>query len=353
VSATPISGAQAQPASPRAKPELQLKSGRFRAEREADWRRLERLLEKVDKGSLRALSETEIVEAAVLYRSALSSLSVARATSLDQGLVDYLEGLSTRAYFFVYGVRTSPLQRIARFFAHDWPLAAKALWRETLASVGLMSLGAVAAYVMTRADTDWYAAFVPPDMTQGRDFSASADMLRKGLYDSGGTDQTGLSLFATYLFTHNAGVALFAFALGFAFCLPTALLVAYSGAMLGAMMALYVSKGLGFEMGGWLAIHGVTELFAVTLAGAAGFRVGWTLAFPGGKSRAEAVGDSGRQAAMLMCGVGVMLFVAGLLEGIGRQTITSDVIRYAVAITSGVVWLAYLYLPRSRADAHG
>ena len=32
-----------------------------------------------------------------------------------------------------------------------------------------------------------------------------------------------------------------------------------------------------------------------------------------------------------MMGVVVMLFCAGLLEGIGRQTITSDAVRYAIA----------------------
>jgi hypothetical protein len=32
-----------------------------------------------------------MLAAPVLYRSALSALSVARATSLDQGLIDYLE----------------------------------------------------------------------------------------------------------------------------------------------------------------------------------------------------------------------------------------------------------------------
>ena len=57
----------------------------------------------------------------MLYRAALSSLSVARATSLDQALIDYLEALCARAYFFVYGARTTLGGRIARFFRHDWP----------------------------------------------------------------------------------------------------------------------------------------------------------------------------------------------------------------------------------------
>jgi len=44
----------------------------------------------------------------------------------------------------------------------------------------------------------------------------------------------------------------------------------------------------------------------------------------------------------------VMLFVAGLLEGFGRQLIRNDLARYAIAISSAVVWGAYFYLPRRR-----
>ncbi|WP_348246542.1 stage II sporulation protein M, partial [Salmonella enterica] len=72
---------------------------------------------------------------------------------------------------------------------------------------------------------------------------------------------SGLSAFATFLFTHNAQIAILSFALGFAFGIPTAVLIAGNGTMLGAILVLYFSRGLGFEFVGWLAIHGVTELF--------------------------------------------------------------------------------------------
>src|SRR5690606_39026738 len=99
----------------------------------------------------------------------------------------------------------------------------------------------------------------PADLAQGRDPSASAAALREVLYD--GDDSDPLATFAAFLFTHNSQVALFAFALGFAFAVPTALLLVYNGLMLGAFMAIYVQKGLGLALGGWLMIHGSTELF--------------------------------------------------------------------------------------------
>src|SRR6188508_2315142 len=190
--------------------ELTLKSQRFRQERELEWRKLEDILARAEASSAAKLSDEEIIALPVLYRSALSSLSVARAISLDQSLIAYLESLCTRAYFFVYGTRTTLLKRILAFFAQDWRF-------ETAIAVALTVLGAAVAYVLTMQDTTWFYSFVSPGLADGRGPTASTEELRSTLF---ATDQSGLSIFATYLFTHNAQVALLAFALGFAFCVP-------------------------------------------------------------------------------------------------------------------------------------
>ena len=318
-----------------------LKSHRFRQEREDDWRRLERLLDRFEKGRGSSLTEDEIIAIPLLYRGALSSLSVARAISLDKSLLEYLESLSTRAYFCVYGVRTTLFERLARFLAKDWPRSVQALWRETVVSGALTILGAVSAFLLMRQSPEWFWALVPEDLAFDRGPAASTQYLRSTLFSGHGA--AGLSAFSTFLFTHNAQIGLMAFALGFACCLPTAVLMIYNGLMLGAFFAVFETHGLAFDFGGWALIHGVTELFAVTLAGAAGFRIGWALAFPGARNRLEALIQAGRTAAVVMAGVVVMLAVAGLLEGFGRQLITLTPLRYAVAAATGAFWIFYLY----------
>lgn len=322
-------------------------SRRFRAQREAEWRRLEEIVARAERRSLRRLSDEDLLALPVLYRGALSSLSVARETSLDLELVTYLEDLCARAYFFVYGVRTSAAKRLKSFFLHDWPAAARALWKETLVALALTAVGALAGYLLVINEATWFDSLMPQGLTQGRDFTASRESLRETLYDSGGA--SALSVFATYLFTHNSQVSIFAFALGFAFGVPTAMLLIYNGTTLGAFMALFVSRDLGIEMGGWLIIHGSTEFFAIVLAGAAGIRIGWSVVFPGEATRMEAATHSGRTAAQLMGGVILMLLVAGLLEGFGRQLITSDLTRYAIGLSMLAFWLLYFYLPRGQA----
>jgi uncharacterized membrane protein SpoIIM required for sporulation len=324
-----------------------LKSQRFRRAREDDWRRLERLMDKAEKGSAAKLTDAEILAVPVLYRSTLSALSVARETSLDQGLIEYLETLSARAYFFVYGSRATLQDRLTTFFRHDWPMSVRGLWSETLVSAGLMLLGALVGGWLVMHEPEWFYAFVPGDLSGGRDPAASTETLRATL--DGVEDAGGLSVFAAFLFTHNAQVALLAFALGFALCVPTGLLILYNGATIGAFFALFAGRGLGVELGGWLLIHGVTELFAVILAGAAGLRIGWSVAFPGRKRRLDAAVEAGRTAGVAMGGVVVMLLFAGLLEGFGRQLIVDTGLRYAVAATTALLWGLYFYAPRREA----
>lgn len=323
---------------------------RFREAHEADWRRLETLLSVAEKRSLRALDEEELLALPLLYRQALSSLSVARETSLDRALVEYLESLCARAYFFLYGVRTPAMARLSQFFLRDWPAAMRALWPETVTALLLTVAGLIAAYLLVSQDSSWFFSIIPPEMASGRDPTTSAAQLSETLRDGG--DKGGLSVFATFLFTHNAQVAIFAFALGFAFGVPSSLLLVYNGCMLGAFFALFVPHGLGVQLGGWLAIHGTTEMFAIMIAGAAGLRIGRAVAFPGNRSRLASAAHAGRTAAVAMAGVVVMLMVAGLLEGIGRQRIQADAARYAVGGAMLLFWLAYFYWPR-RTALHG
>ena len=323
----------------------------FRQEREADWKAFEALLARVEKRAPRALSEDELLSLPLLYRSALSSLSVARATSLDSALIAYLEALCLRGYFYLYGAHRSLRTRIGDFFLLDWPGAIRDLWREVWVSVGLTVVGAIAGYWLVASDKRWYDAIIAPGLAGGRNPDSSAEMLRSVLYGEGGGHF--LSGFAAYLFTQNTQVSILAFALGFAFAVPSVLIILMNGCMLGALFQVYAAKGLGFALGGWLSIHGTTELFAIAIAGAAGMRIGTSIAFPGELTRMAAAARAGRVAATAMVGVAVMLVFAGLLEGIGRQTITSDVARYSIGGGMLAFWICYFYLLRMVRHGNG
>lgn len=323
-------------------------TGRFRAEREADWIAFDLLLGKLEKRGAKALTSDELLQLPILYRATLSSLSIARATSLDKALLDHLEALSIRGYFLIYGVRETRWSRMRRFFVYDWPAAVRAVWKETLIIALVIILGALTSWSLVAHNPEWYFNFVPEEMAGGRDPRASVDFLRSTLGHGGdaGEQRSGLHVFATYLFTHNSRVSIMSFALGFAFGVPTMMLEYYQGISLGAMLAVFTGKGLGFDFGGWLFIHGTTELFAAALSGAAGLRIGTAVVFPGACGRLEAAAEAGKTAGKVMVGVIVMLLVAGLLEGFGRQLITDTPLRYAIGTVMLLFWIGYYYIPR-------
>lgn len=323
---------------------------RFRQAHEADWLKLEHIIGRMEKGSIKSLGDEELLALPALYRTTLSSLSVARDTSLDRALVTYLERLCTRAYFQIYGVQTRAWRQLGGFFVHGWPTAVRGLWRETLFCVALTFGAALVAYLLIRSDPTWFYSIVPDGLAQGRDPTTDAETLRATLYDEG---QGWLGVFATFLFTHNSQIAIFAFALGFAFAVPTVLLILYNGLVLGAFYAIFEAKGLGPNLAAWLMIHGTTEIFAICIAGAAGIRIGMAIAFPGRDLRMESAVRAGRTAATAMAGTVVMLAVAALLEGFGRQMILEDGLRVLIGTAVLVGWLAYFYAWPARSAGRG
>jgi uncharacterized membrane protein SpoIIM required for sporulation len=327
-----------------------MRSVEFRREREASWHELERLIAAADKSGVRSLSADELARLPHLYRATLSSLSVARSISLDRALVEYLENLVARAYFVVYGTRQHLRRQITDFFGWKLPQAVRAARWHIAVAVLVTIAGTIAAYALTRADSDYYYTFAG-DMAQGRTPASSTAELRAVLYDQKGLSGV-LGSFAASLFSNNARVGILAFATGIIAGLPSLFLLFYNGLVLGAFVALYTSRGLGVDLWAWLLPHGVTELTAVILCGAAGLLIGQGIAFPGASTRLDGLRERGRQAAVIVVGAVLMLFVAGLIEGIFRQTVTSVPIRFAVAGVTAIAWTAYFgFAGRGRARA--
>ena len=316
-----------------------LRSDRFRLEREADWIRLEDIVSKMEKGKNRRLSDEDVLALPTLYRTLLSSLSIARENSLDAGLIDYLEGLSLRSYFLVYGTQSSFGRWFAGFFGGGWSRAVRAIQLDIWIALSVMIAGAVIGYILVAGDSDWFYALVPGGFSEVRVPGATEEALRGTLF--GTEDSDGLGVFAAFLFSNNAQVAILAFALGFAFAIPSILLLIHNMALLGAMLWVFAQRGLTVDFVGWLSIHGTTELFAILLAGAAGIHVGRSMAFPGARSHLKAASDAGKRAALVMAGVIIMLVCAGLLEGFARQLIDNSAGRFGVGGGMLLLWLVY------------
>ena len=317
-----------------------LKSLEFRREREAAWQALDELVGRVEQRGLASLSAEELHRLPTLYRGVVSSLSVARAISLDKNLLAYLEGLAGRAYLVVYTRRRRVAGAVAEFFAWRFPALVRSMRWALLLSAGLLLLGTLTGYALVLDDPERFYSFVDAELAGDRGPTASKAALEQVLYD-GGHGGASLLAFAAFLFANNAKIGLTCFALGFAAGVPVMLVLLINGLMLGAMWAIYVRVDLGFEFVAWVLPHGVTEILAIAVCGAAGLAVGYAVVFPGRHGRLQNVARRGREAALVVVGAVLMFLLAALLEGFFRQLVHDSNIRVALILLTAIGWLFY------------
>jgi uncharacterized membrane protein SpoIIM required for sporulation len=216
-----------------------------------------------------------------------------------------------------------------------------ARWHVLLSALCLLA-GGLGGFLLTVADESWFNALVPRAMAEGRGpGSTRDDLLSKEIFGPWLGWTKALTVMATFLFQNNATIGIVAFTLGVAGGVPTVLLIAYQGLMIGAFVALHSNRGLIIDFLGWLSIHGVTELAAIFLCGGAGLLLGEKVLFPGRYARLENLALHGREAARIAVGAVLMLFLAAILEGVFRQLVASTALRFGIGGATGLLWLAY------------
>lgn len=326
------------------RPAIVLKSSEFRRTREQGWQELERLVDAVERRGVRMLAPDELNRLPQLYRSTLSSLSVARAIALDRNLLLYLENLALRAYLTIYSPRTG-LADAGGQFLRAFPAA---VWRarpHLLVAFLAFMVGIAAGFSLTVGDESWFATLVPGSLAGGRGAASTRQALLDGeIFAPWPGLAVSLGIAANFLFSHNTLVGIFAFCLGLAAGVPTVLLIAYQGLILGAFLALHYDRGLTVDFLGSISIHGVTEITAILLCGAAGLVVAEKMLFPDRYSRVDSLAMHGRLAAEIAVGAVLMFFVAAILEGGFRELVASTPGRFAIAGATGVGWLAYVLM---------
>jgi len=148
-------------------------------------------------------------------------------------------------------------------------------------------------------------------------------------------------VFFSKVTTNNIQVAVLAFGLGALGVLPGAWILFENGSELGVVAGLFARQGRFWNtFMVYIVPHGLLELTAITITGAAGLRVGWSLFSPGDRSRTTALAEEGRRSIVIILG-GALAFVgAGTIEGFVTG---APAIPAAVKVVIGIsVWLAFL-----------
>jgi uncharacterized membrane protein SpoIIM required for sporulation len=153
---------------------------------------------------------------------------------------------------------------------------------------------------------------------------------------------------ASSIIANNVQITFNAFILGITAGIGTTLLLLYNGVVLGGFFGFYASTGEGLQLLAFVAPHGVLELSAIVLGGAAGFHLAAGILLPGALTRREAIIARGRRAANVIACATMMLIVAGSIEGMisPRQW----PLEWKLAVAGVTAVLLAFYLTRGRGD---
>lgn len=281
----------------------------FVQRRRPAWERLDALLARAGRRGVRRLQAGDVAELGRLYRTATSDLAYARGRAFDRALLEYLNRLTASAHASVYGGSAeSGGARIARFYRETFPQEFRRSFRYVAVCTALTVACSVVAYVAITAHPAQAYALLPAGI--------APDHIRKSLHDSNfAFDRDFAPAMSAAIVANNVKVAIIAFAGSVTLGVLTLYIIASNGLMLGGMAALFGNAGFGYDYWATIAPHGVIELTAIQIAGAAGLLIAAGVVYPGRLRRRDAIAANAKRAGTLIAGVASMLVVAGTIEG--------------------------------------
>ena len=309
---------------------------RFINERKNNWQRLEDLLSLLKGNSIRGLSRAEVREFGELYRRAATDLAIARAESRDPKLLNYLNSLVIRAHGKIYRAENQGFGLIWQFFAKDFPQAFRRTWKYTALAFAIFTVFGVASFLLCYYDQNF------ADEIGVGQIRYAAQANEKWWLELNQANQIGSSA----ILTNNIRVAFMAFAGGAFFGIGTLYILISNGLSIGGVLGVcyQTNPQFGFDLVTFMVGHGVIELSCIFIAGGAGMLIGYSIINPGDLSRGQALKKNGMEAARIVIGCAVLLFIAGIIEGFLSPSDLPVSVKFGVGILSGILMYSYLCL---------
>lgn len=306
------------------------------------WLRLEALSSEARRRRP-ALTPDELDEFVRLYQQTSSHLSHARTNLRDPALTMRLTRVVADANGALYGRGGNSIRATTDFFRFTFPAAVwSARW--------FIAIAAVLTFLPALVFGAWLGvsdrAVESIGDAAAREAYVSEDF--EAYYSSSPAAQ-----FSTEVLVNNIQVSFLAFAFGIFFCLGTAYVLIYNGINVGLAAGLFYNVGEPGLFWGLILPHGMIELTAVLVAGAAGLRLGWALIAPGDRSRGAALADEGRRSVVIVLGLVLVFIVAGFIEGFVTPSSLSTPARIAIGGLAEAVFLLYVFTRGRAAESHG
>ena len=308
------------------------------------WHRCQQLVDKAAARGLGALGEGELEEFTGLYREVSADLARAHTYGGSLRLRFHLERLVGAAHNLFYQDRTEGFS-VKGWVRSGFPRVLRRHGRYVAVSAGLLFAPALMTYQAVRADVELGRRLAPPLMVTRAE--EARDRLDRGdpYVD---VPQVQMSVFSSQVMTNNIQVSFLAAAGGILAGLGTAVILLVNGVHLGSVFALFDAQGAGALLWTFVLPHGVLEMTAIVISGAAGLLLAHAVIAPGRRTRGRALREDGRESLSLLAGAGLLLVVAGLVEGFVSPARIPAVLKLVFAAVVAVLMLLYFLSGRGR-----
>lgn len=297
------------------------------------WKALEELSGIINKKGIKALPSKEVKRFLHIFRQSSHHLAYARTHYPQSSLVGYLNALIGKCHSHVYAVRKLSPESMIRYVAYEFPALLKTFRWYVLGSFGFFALGAIISLILVYLNPANAALFLPKEMIEG---------IKSGAVGEG---EWNYPLMSSFIMFNNISVALRAFVLGITLGLGTLYVLFLNGALLGALTGLIYIYGNPVQYWSLILPHGIIELTAIFISGAAGLLIAKHILLPGEHSRAHALVNGAKKAASLLLGITLMLVIAGIIEGFFTPLEISEWAKLAFAAVMAVALTVYFLIP--------
>jgi len=298
----------------------------FVEQKQDRWQRLSDALDTVARLGPGALDRAEMEVVGRLYREVVSDLSVARTQKASEELVWRLNDLAGRAHGYIYSKPRPRLSGVFSFFFEGFPRVFRSKLAYAAVSAIIFAVGYACGPQIVGATPELFG-----------------EMLPQGV-GSGPTTIPDPAEMSGFLVTNNVKVGIIAFAGGITAGVLTSVVLFFNGVLLGVVAACCVP--LRGQTAFWALIlpHGIIELTAVFICGAAGLVVGSAIIAPGNVRRADAIRLAAGIAVQLFAGTLPLFIAAAIIEGFLTPSPIQPWMKLSFAGVTAVALLLYLGL---------
>lgn len=297
------------------------------------WKELEVLSSKIIKRGIKALSSQEVKRFLYLFRKSSHHLAYARTHYPKSSVVLYLNSLIGKCHSHVYAVKRISPSELFSYIAYGFPKLLKDFKWYILTSFGFFAFGAILSLVLVLINPDNASLFIPQNYVDG---------IKSG---AGGGGEWNYPLMSSYIMVNNISVSLRAFVFGITLGLGTIYVLFFNGAMLGSLTGIVYLYGKPLNFWSLILPHGIIELTAIFISGAAGLIIAKHLLLPGEHSRFHSLIKGSKKAVSLVVGIIFMLIIAGIIEGFFTPLNISEELKLTFAIITAILLIVYFSTP--------